>query len=398
MQLRKCNNIADLRWLARRKLPSPVFQFLEGGADDEVTLNINSACFDEFGLIPRCLVDVSEVDLSTRLLGLNIDLPLYLSPTGMSRLFHHEGELAAARAAEKFGTLYGLSTVSTSSIEAVAAATSGPKMFQIYVFRDRSLTREMVSRCRAMKYDALCLTVDTPVAGNRERDKVSGMTMPPKFGIRSLFSFVTSPVWSAYALRRPDFELANFSGNSIQPGDETSSLVEYMNSQLDPTVEWEDAEWLAREWGGPFVIKGIQSAEDARRALEIGATAVVVSNHGGRQLDGVTSSLDSLVRISEAVGGEIEIILDSGIRRGTHVIKALALGATACSIGRPYLYGLAAGGQAGVESALSMFRSELRRNMALMGCTSIGEIDRSCIAPRTYQQSRRRSTPSSTRD
>jgi L-lactate dehydrogenase (cytochrome) len=247
-------------------------------------------------------------------------------------------------------------------------------MFQIYILRDRGLTTEFVERCKAAGYQALCLTVDMPLAGNRERDVVHGMSMPPRFGLRSLWSFATHPAWGFNVLRRPDFSLANVAHRVDAIGKGTISLVEYVNSQFDRTVTWDDAAWLAEQWPGPFVIKGLLTAEDALRAREIGATAVMISNHGGRQLDSAPAPIDCIQPIREAVGDTLELIVDGGIRRGTHIIKALALGADACSIGRPYLFGLGAAGQAGVERAIHLLREELERGMALMGCSAIAQL------------------------
>ncbi|MEQ8733971.1 MAG: alpha-hydroxy acid oxidase [Rhodospirillaceae bacterium] len=373
--LDRCHNIDSLRTRAKRRLPAPVFHYMDGGADDEVTLRRNTEAFDDYELLPNLLTDITGLDTKTQALGVELDWPVFLAPTGMSKLFHHTGEIAVARAARNAGTLYSLSTLATTSIENVAAATDGPKMFQIYVFKDRGLTKEFIARCKAAKYDALCLTIDVPVPGNRERDKVTGMTMPPKFSLSSLLSFALHPEWSLNALRDPSFDLANVSQRSdLSIAGDQVSPIQYLTSQIDSSVTWKDAAWMAQEWGGRFLIKGVHSAHDALKAADIGAHGVMVSNHGGRQLDGVSACIDALPPIVDAVGDKLEIILDGGIRRGTHVIKALALGATACSIGRGYLYGLGAGGQAGVEKALSLLRSEVERGMALLGVTKISEI------------------------
>lgn len=375
MSLERCFNIGDLRKKAKRRLPKPVFHYLDGGADDEVTLRRNTDAFEDYELNPNYLTDTTNIDLSTEALGVKIDMPLFLSPTGMSKLFHHTGEPAVARAARKFGTLYSLSTLGTTSIEDVAKATDGPKMFQIYVYKDRGLTKEFVERCRAAKYDAICLTVDVPVPGNRERDKVNGMTMPPKFSLDSLLSFALHPEWSLRALNVKNFDLANVQDREdLSVAGKPVSVMEYLTDQIDQTVTWKDAEWLAKEWGGRFLIKGVHSVHDAKKATEIGAHGVMVSNHGGRQLDGVPACIDALGPIVDAVGDQLEVILDGGVRRGSHVIKALAMGATACSIGRSYLYGLGAGGQAGVERALTLLRAEIERDMALLGVTKVSDI------------------------
>lgn len=359
-----------------------MFHYLDGGADDEWSLRRNTAAFDDYELMPHQLRDVSRIDLSTTLLGRRIDVPLILSPTGMSRLFHHEGEPAVARAAQELGTFYALSTVATTSIEDIAALGAGPWMYQIYVFRDRGLTREFVERCRAARYHALCLTVDTPLGGNRERDRVTGMTIPPRFTLASFASFALRPRWACNALRHRDFRMANVAHRVDALATADLSIAEYVNGQFDRSVTWDDVAWLIDQWRGPFVIKGVQSVADARRAADLGASAIMISNHGGRQLEGAPAPVDCVAPIRDAIGNRLELIVDGGVRRGTHIIKALALGANACSIGRPYLYGLAAGGQRGVAHALAILRSELERSMALLGCTRVGGISREALRPK----------------
>lgn len=380
--LEHCFNISDLRRRAQKKLPAPMFHYIDGGADDEWSMRRNTRAFDDYELMPTYLKDIESIDLKTRVLGTTLDLPFFLSPTGMSRLFHHEKEVGACKAAHEFGTLYSLSTMATTSLEEVAKLTPGPKMFQIYILKDRELTREFVTRCKDAGYQALCLTVDTALAGNRERDLVNGMTMPPRFGLKSLFSYATHFEWALNFVRSPDFKLANVAHRVDALGKGAMGLIDYVNSQFDRTVTWEDAAWLADQWDGPFVIKGLQSPADAKRAVEIGATALMVSNHGGRQLEGAPAPVDCIAPIRDAIGDQLELIVDGGIRRGTHIIKALAQGANACSIGRPYLYGLAAGGQKGVERALTLLRDEVERSMALLGCASIADITREQIQPR----------------
>ncbi len=376
MNLKKCHNQSDLRMAAKKRLPSPIFNYIDGGSDDEWTLKRNTLAFDDYELLPRYLRDVDQIDLKTRVLGTTLDLPIFLSPTGMSRLFHHHREIAVAQAAVKYGALYSLSTLGTASIEEIAQVRSGPKMYQIYILKDRELTREFVQRCKDSDYDVLCLTVDTPLAGNRERDLVSGFTMPPRFSLKSLWSFASHPYWTMHLALNPDFELKNIAHRLNAIGKKsTVSLIAYINDQLDRTVTWEDAAWLAEQWDGPFVIKGLQTADDARRAVDAGASAIMISNHGGRQLESAPAPVDCIVPIREEVGDSLELIVDGGVRRGTHIIKALALGANACSTGRGYLYGLSAGGQKGVERALELYRSELLRDMALMGCTKISDIN-----------------------
>jgi len=379
-RLDKAFNIEDLRKLARQNLPAPLFNYIDGGAGDETNVLGNTHAFDAVKLVPEYLVDITEIDLSTTVLGRKISMPLFLAPTGMTRLFHHDGETAVSKAAAAAGTYYSLSTVSTVSIEDVAAACDGPKCFQIYVMKDRSLMREFIQRCKDAKFDSLALTVDVPVAGYRERELRYGFTLPPKPTLSSLAQFALRPGWVYNHFTHPKLLLANVVHKIAQGSSQSTSLMEYIADQFDRSVTWDDMEWMIAEWGGPFAIKGILSAADSRRAVDIGATALMVSNHGGRQLDGALSAFEALAPIADEVGGECEIICDGGIRRGTHVLKALARGATACSIGRPYLFGLAAGGQAGVAKALEMLRSEIERDMGLLGCTKISDISSKHIA------------------
>ncbi len=370
--LDRCYNIARLRERAAKRLPAPMFHYIDGAAGDEWTMRQNTDAFDRYELVPRFLVDVSEIDLSTTVFGQKIAMPFFCAPTAMSRLFHHAGEVAVARAANRAGTMYSLSSISTASIEEAAEATDGPKLFQVYVFKDRGLNREFIQRCKASGYDALALTVDVPVAGNRERDLVTGMTIPPKLTLASLFSFATHPRWVWNYFTNPPIELANVRDRI--KGDVTT-LVGFFNDELDRTVSWDDAAWMIEEWGGPFAIKGILSVEDALRAAEVGASAVMVSNHGGRQLDSSPAPIEVLPEIVDAVGDRMEVILEGGVRRGVHVLKALALGATACSAGRPYLFGLGAGGEAGVDRALEILRTDIERDIRILGCRNVGEVD-----------------------
>jgi L-lactate dehydrogenase (cytochrome) len=351
---------------------------MDGAAEDEVTLKNNRNAFDQYQLVPRVLRDVSKVDTSTTILGQTSNLPLVLAPTGMSRLFHYKGEDAVCRAANKAGLIYSLSTMSTFSIEEVAAMTTGPKWYQIYVWRDRELLKSFIERCRDSGYKALCLTVDVPVFGQRERDMRSGVTIPPELTLKSIFDTLMRPQWLWQYLTSPRMELANVRGHSSVSND-AFVLAEYTNAQFDPSVNWDAAEWMVKQWGGDFAVKGILSKEDALRAVDIGATAVIVSNHGGRQLDHAPASFDILAEVVDAVNGHAEVILDGGVRRGTDVMKALALGARACMIGRSYLYGLGAGGGPGVDKALGLLGDEIKRNMALMGVTSVNELDSSYL-------------------
>jgi len=382
MKINDCYNINDFRKLAKKKLPAPIFHYIDGGADDEITLKRNTESFSKCDLVSNILTSVGQPDLSTKVLGQTIQMPIFLAPTAMQRLYHHDGDKASARAAEKFGTFYSMSTMATSSIEEIANISNGPKLFQLYIHKDQALTDNLIDRCKNSGFRALCLTVDTVVAGNRERDHRWGFTTPPKLTMKSIMSFMTHPKWSLNYLTHEKFQLANVAhftkkGSSIAKG-----VMEYINEQYDPAMSWKDAEYVVKKWGGPFALKGVMSVEDAKRAIDIGASAIILSNHGGRQLDGSRSPFDQLPAIADAVGGKIEIIVDGGIRRGTHVLKALSLGATACSFGKAFLYALSAGGQNGVEMLLKRMKEEITRDMILLGCKNIKELNKSKIAYR----------------
>lgn len=372
-------NLADFRRQASRVLPSPIFQYMDGGADDEWSLGENVAAFDRYEFRPKVLVDVDEIDIKARVLGCDLSMPLILSPTGMSRLFSHERELGVARAANKAGLLYTLSTMATTSIEEVAAACD-LKMFQIYILKDRGLTREQIARCREAGYNALCLTVDTPMAGNRERDLRTGFVMPPRFTARSMLSFVVRPRWSLRFLADSKFRLANIDHRIDALGDDVLSVIEYVNGQFDRTITWRDVEWLASEWEGPLAIKGLVTPDDANQAHACGASAVVVSNHGGRQLDGAPAPINCIEPIRDRVGQSLEIILDGGVRRGAHIVKALALGADACAVGRPYLWGLAVAGERGVDEVINIIKREMITTMTLLGRQNVTALDKNVVS------------------
>lgn len=378
--LSRCHNIADLRILARRRLPRPLFDYLDGGAEDEAALDRNGRAFDRVELVPRALVDVAAISTGTRLLGCPVSWPLICSPTGASRFYHPTGEAAVARAAAAAGILYGLSTMATTSLEDVAAAApEGARMFQLYVFKDRGITRELVQRCKAAGYQALCLTVDAAVRGKRERELRSGLGVPMRLSPQSLIHFALRPRWALGQMRHGPLAMPNFAARTG-----TMNIMEntrYIGTQLDASVTWADAEALAAEWGRPFAIKGILSPLDARRAVDAGATALFLSNHGGRQLDGAVAPFTMVSQVREATGADVEIIVDGGIRRGSHIVKALAAGASACAIGRPYLFGLAAGGEAGVTHALSLLRTEFVNNMQLCGARTLAEIGPDLLRP-----------------
>jgi L-lactate dehydrogenase (cytochrome) len=374
MRLTDCHNIDDFRTLAKARLPFPVFDYIDGAADDELTKARNTAAFETVDLVPDVLAGVAEIDTSCTILGRRSALPLMLSPTAVQRAFHWQGETAVAKAAEKFGLWFGISSLATRSIEEIAALTAGPKLFQLYVHKDKGLNTHMIERCQAAGFDALALTVDTIVSGKRERCLRSGFTTPPRFSPSSMWSYATRPRWTLDYLLREQFRLPNLDTHVREGSSKALSIADYFNTMLDTSMDWNTAAAIREHWGGKFVLKGVMSAADARRAVEIGADAIMISNHGGRQLDGSRAPFDQLSEIVDTVGGQIEIICDGGIRRGTHVLKALCSGASAGSGGRLYLYALAAAGQDGVERALGILKAELERGMRLMGVTRVDQL------------------------
>jgi len=378
-RLRNCHNVNDLRLLARQRLPGPIFHYIDGAADDEVTYRRNTSAFEECDLVPRVLAGVENVDMSVTVMGQKLALPVFCSPTALQRLFHRDGERAVARAAEKFGTMFGVSALGTVSLREIGEMIATPKLFQFYFHKDRGLNDAMVERARAAGFDALALTVDTITGGNRERDLYTGFTSPPKLSLRSMASFALHPRWTVDYFFGEAFELAELKDFVQQGSNVAVSIGDYFASMLDQSMDWSDAEALRAKWGGPFCLKGIMSVADAQKAVDIGADAIMVSNHGGRQLDGSRSPFDQIAEISDAVGDRIDVILDGGIRRGTHVLKALAAGARACSGGRMYLYALAAAGQPGVERALTNLKVEIERDMKLMGVTRIDQLNRDML-------------------
>jgi L-lactate dehydrogenase (cytochrome) len=376
MKLKHCYNMQQFRRMARKRLPGPIFHYIDGAADDEVTYRRNTEAYDSCDLVPNVLAGVENIDMSTEVMGKKIDLPLFLSPTALQRLFHHDGEFAVARAAERHGTWFGISSLGTASIEDIGAAISTPKMFQFYYHKDKGLNKSMIQRCKDADFDALVLTVDTIVGGNRERDLVTGFTSPPRLTPGSLLSFATHPRWTLNYLFRKKFELSQLKDHVAEGSNVSVSVSDYFSTMLDQSMDWKAAEEIRKDWGKHFCLKGIMSAGDARRAVDIGATAIMVSNHGGRQLDGSRSPFDQLAEIVDAVGDQVDVICDGGIQRGTHVLKALSVGAKACSGGRLYLYALAAAGEAGVAQAISNLRIEIERGMKLMGVRSVSELGR----------------------
>lgn len=372
--LDKCSNVDDLRDLARRRLPGPIFHYIDGAADDELTYRRNMAAYDDYDLVPNILNGVADIDMSVEVMGQKLGLPIFCSPTALQRLFHHQGERAVARAAEKFNTLFGVSSLGTVSLQEIGALISTPKMFQFYFHKDRALNAAMLDMARAARFDILTLTVDTITGGNRERDLHTGFTTPPRLTPKSMFEFAAKPSWALNYFLREKFELSQLKDHVGQGSNIAISVGDYFSTMLDQNMNWDDAGDLRTNWDGKFCLKGVMSARDARRAVELGADAIMISNHGGRQLDGSRAPFDQLEEILAEVGGEIEVICDGGIRRGTHILKAMALGATACSGGRMYLYALAAAGQAGVEKALGNLQSEVERGMKLMGVSALNQL------------------------
>ncbi len=379
MRLSDCHNVDDFRMLAKARLPFPVFDYIDGAADDELTKERNSSAYDRCDLVPDVLAGVETIDTSCTILGRKSALPLMLSPTAVQRAFHWQGETAVAKAAEKFGLWFGISSLATRSIEEIADLTAGPKLFQLYVHKDAGLNTHMIERCQASGFDALALTVDTIVSGKRERCLRSGFTTPPRFTPASVWSYATRPRWTMDYLLREKFRLPNLDTHVSEGSSKAVSIAEYFNTMLDTSMDWDTAASIRQQWGGIFVLKGVMSVGDARRAVDIGADAIMISNHGGRQLDGSRSPFDQLPEIVDAVGGEIEIICDGGVRRGTHAIKSLCAGANAASGGRLYLYALAAAGQQGVERALGILKDEIERGMRLMGVNRVDQLNENRI-------------------
>ena len=376
MRLDQCSSVGDFRAMARRRLPGPIFHYIDGAADDEVTYRRNTEAYERCDLIPNVLAGVETINISTTVMGQKLGMPLFCSPTALQRLFHHDGEKAVAKAAEKFGTMFGVSSLGTVGVEEIGSSISTPKLFQLYFHKDRGLTNNMIERCIGANFDVLALTVDTITGGNRERDVRTGFTSPPRLTLKSLLSFALHPQWAVNYFTHDRFELPQLKDYIKEGSNVSVSVGDYFSTMLDQSMNWQDAEEVRKKWGKQFCLKGIMSVADAKRAIDIGATGIMVSNHGGRQLDGSRSPFDQLTEIVDAVGDKIDVICDGGVRRGTHVLKALSIGAKACSGGRFYLYALAAAGQAGVEKALGNLRAEIERDMKLMGCRSLDQLSR----------------------
>ena len=374
--IKNCHNVEDFRRLAKRRLPGPIFHYIDGAADDEITYRRNTESFNKCDLIPNVLSGVDKIDMSTTVMGQKLDMPLYCAPTALQRLFHHDGEVAVAKAAEKHGTLFGISSLGTAGIEEISKLVKTPKLFQLYVHKDKGLNNALIEKCKDSKFDAMAVTVDTAVGGNRERDLRTGFTIPMKLNLASIFSFAIHPMWAINYFTKPKWELSNLKDHVSEGTKVMTTIGDYFTKMLDNSLSWKDVEVINKQWGGQFAVKGVMSVDDAKKAVDIGATAIMISNHGGRQLDGSRSPFDQLSEIVDAVGDKIDVICEGGIRRGTHVLKALSLGAKACSGGRMYLYALAAGGQKGVEKSLTNLRSEIERDMKLMGVSNIDELTR----------------------
>jgi L-lactate dehydrogenase (cytochrome) len=375
MRLRDCYNFHDFRALAKRRLPGPIFNYIDGAADDETALRRNTASFEHCDLVPNVLRGVETVDLSVTVMGQKLALPVYCSPTALQRLFHHQGERAVAAAAAKCGTMFGVSSLGTVGLEELRLAYKTPQVYQFYFHKDRGLNRAMLQRAKEAGINVMMLTVDSITGGNRERDLRTGFSIPFRLTLAGMLQFAIRPMWGINYITHEKFKLPQLDEHVDMRGG-AMSIGRYFTEMLDPSMNWSDVAEMVKQWDGQFCLKGIMSTEDAKRAIDIGCTGIVVSNHGGRQLDGSRASFDQLAEIVDAVGDWIDVMMDGGVQRGTHVLKALSLGAKAVGLGRFYLFPLAAAGQAGVERALGHMRAELERDMKLMGCTSIGQLSR----------------------
>ena len=374
--INNCHNFEDFRNLAKKRLPSPVFHYIDGAADDEVTYRRNTEAYENCDLVPNVLTGIKDIDMSTTVMGQKIDMPIYCAPTALQRLFHPDGEIGVGLAAEKFGTMFGVSSLGTASIQEISKRISTPKLFQLYVHKDEGLNNYLIDQCKEHNFDTMAITVDSSVGGNRERDLYTGFTIPLNLSLKSIMSFATHPAWAFNYFTKPRWELSNLNKHVTEGTNLMTSVGDYFTKMLDRSLSWKKVEDINKKWGKPLAIKGIMSVEDAKKAVDVGASAIMISNHGGRQLDGSRSPFDQLEEIVNAVGDKIDVICEGGIKRGTHILKALSLGAKACSGGRMYLYALAAGGQKGVEIALSNLKKEIERDMILMGVSSIKELSK----------------------
>lgn len=371
-------SIEDLKTIAQQNVPSVMFDYLQGGSEDELTLDWNRQAFNKYEFVPKVLRDVTNIDLSTEVQGVKIDIPIITAPTGMSRMFHHLGERAVVKASHKAGTAYCLSTVGTTSIEDVANESKGPLFFQIYAWKNKKMVLDFIERCKKENYNGLMLAVDLPALGKRERDLKNGHGRPAVIRKNTALAALSRPAWLYNFLTKPKWKMANMVEH-LPHGAEAMKVIDNVNAEFRADVDWKDAQEMMKLWGGKFILKGIQSVDDAVKAAEIGASGIVISNHGGRQLDGAPAPLDLLPDVVKAVGSDIEVLMDGGIMRGSDVIKAIALGAKSVLIGKAYLYGLAAGGEAGVSKTYEILVDEMVRVMRLIGCTSVQELNSSYI-------------------
>jgi L-lactate dehydrogenase (cytochrome) len=375
MRLGNCHNFYDFRALAKRRLPGPIFDYIDGAADDEATLRQNTASFERCDLVPNVLRGVGTIDMSVTVMSQKLAMPVYCSPTALQRLFHHDGERAVAAAAAKFGTMFGVSSLGTVSLEELRKAYDTPQVYQFYFHKDRGLNRAMMQRAKDASVHIMMLTVDSITGGNRERDLRTGFSIPFRLTFGGMLEFAIKPMWVLNHLTHERFRMPQLDDHVDMSGG-VASIGRYFTEMLDPSMNWDDVAEMVRVWDGQFCLKGLMSVEDAKRAVDIGCTGIVLSNHGGRQLDGSRTAFDQLAEVVDAVGDRIDVMMDGGVRRGTHVLKALSLGAKAVGLGRYYLFPLAAAGQAGVERALGLMRAEIERDMRLMGCSSISQLSR----------------------
>lgn len=381
MRLSQCHNYQGFRKLARKRLPGPLYNYIDGGADDEVSMRRNTDAIDAVDLVPNILRGSKDIDLSVTVLGQKLDLPFYLSPTALQRLFHHRGERAVAAAAAKYGTLFGVSSLGTVGLEELRKAHDTPQVYQFYYHKDHGLNRAMMSRAKEAGVNVMMLTVDSMTGGNRERDKRTGFSIPFRLTLGGMAEFAFKPAWAInYATHEP-FKLPQLDEH-IAMRSSTVSIGKYFTDMLDQTLDWDMVEEMVAEWGGPFCLKGVMAVEDAKRAADIGCQGVILSNHGGRQLDGTRAPFDQLGEIVDAVGDRVDVMMDSGIQRGTHIVKALAMGAKAVGIGRGYLFPLAAAGQKGVERMIELMKDEVARDMRLMGASKISDLTRDSLRTR----------------
>jgi L-lactate dehydrogenase (cytochrome) len=375
MRLQHCHNFHDYRELARRRLPGPIFNYIDGAADDEVTYRRNTQSFEQCDLVPNVLRGVADVDLSVTVMGQKLATPFYCSPTALQRLFHHQGERAVAAAAAKLGTMFGVSSLGTVSLDELRKAHDTPQVYQFYFHKDRGLNSAMMQRAKQAGVEVMMLTVDSITGGNRERDLRTGFSIPFRLTLAGMLQFALKPMWGINYVTHEAFKLPQLEEH-VDMGGGAMSIGRYFTEMLDPSMNWDDVAQMVQAWNGQFCLKGVISVADAKRAADIGCTGIVLSNHGGRQLDGSRSAFDQLAEIVDAVGDRLDVMMDGGVQRGTHVLKALSLGAKAVGLGRYYLYPLAAAGQPGVERALFRLRDEVLRGMKLMGCTSVGQLNR----------------------